>query len=235
MRVVVTRPEPGASATAARLVARGFEPVLLPLTQIRPLHPLLPAGPFDAAILTSANAIRSAGRELVEQVSAMPVFAVGDATAAAARKAGCVNVRVGEGDALSLARIVADLLPGPASVLYLAGRVRTPGLEAELGRLGHSITVVETYDAPPTVHSRDELRRLLTPAPDFCLVHSSRAAVLLVEIAGSDPARALLSATRVAAISRTVASALEPAFPGRVLVAESPDEASLLALLPNIA
>jgi uroporphyrinogen-III synthase len=235
LRVVVTRPEPGASATAARLAARGMEPVLLPLTQIRPLHPSLPAGPFDAAILTSANAIRSAGRELVEQVSTMPVFAVGDATAAAARKAGCVNVRVGEGDAVLLARLVADLLPAPASVLYLAGRLRTPGLEAALGRLGHRVKVVETYDAPPILRSQDELRRLLAPAPDFCLVHSGRAAELLVEIAGSDPAGTLLSTTRVAAISRPVAAALEPAFSSRVLVAESPDEASLLALLPNIA
>lgn len=235
MRVVVTRPEPGTSATAARLAARGMEPVLLPLTRIRPLHPSLPSGPFDAAILTSANAIRSAGRGLVEQVSTMPVFVVGDATAAAARKAGCGNVRVGEGDALSLARLVADLMPLPASILYLAGRLRTPGIEAELQRLGHHVAVVETYDAPPIVRSQEELRRLLAPAPDFCLVHSGRAAGLLVEIAGSDPAGALLSSTRVAAISRPVAAALEPAFPGRVLVAESPDEASLLALLPNIA
>ncbi len=32
-RVLVTRPEPGAARTAKRLVALGFEPVLLPLTQ----------------------------------------------------------------------------------------------------------------------------------------------------------------------------------------------------------
>ena len=33
-RVLVTRPEPGASRTAARLEADGFAPIVLPLTEI---------------------------------------------------------------------------------------------------------------------------------------------------------------------------------------------------------
>ncbi|TIX52492.1 MAG: uroporphyrinogen-III synthase, partial [Mesorhizobium sp.] len=33
VRVLVTRPEPGASRTAQRLLDQGFQPILLPLTE----------------------------------------------------------------------------------------------------------------------------------------------------------------------------------------------------------
>ncbi|RVD11473.1 uroporphyrinogen-III synthase, partial [Mesorhizobium sp. M7A.F.Ca.ET.027.02.1.1] len=37
LRVLVTRPEPGASRTAHRLEEAGFQPVLLPLTETKAL------------------------------------------------------------------------------------------------------------------------------------------------------------------------------------------------------
>ncbi len=44
-RVLVTRPEPGATRSAKKLGAMGFEPILLPLTEIRPL-PVAADEPF---------------------------------------------------------------------------------------------------------------------------------------------------------------------------------------------
>lgn len=84
--VLVTRPEPGASATARALAGRGFEPIVLPLTRTEPVA----CGPlgdqaYDALALTSANAIRHASVELTGRAAALPVYAVGEATAAAAR------------------------------------------------------------------------------------------------------------------------------------------------------
>ena len=65
MRVLVTRPEPGASRTAVKLRAMGFEPVLLPLSETKPLA--IPRDPIPesavAVAITSANAIRHAPEE----------------------------------------------------------------------------------------------------------------------------------------------------------------------------
>src|SRR5262245_13671221 len=94
LRVLVTRPEPGASRTARRLAEQGFEPVVLPLTEIRPL----PADHFpdsaniDAVAATSANAIRHAPRRLISTLTGKPVFAVGGGTARATRNAGFATV-----------------------------------------------------------------------------------------------------------------------------------------------
>ena len=58
-RLLVLRPEPGASATAGRARTLGLDPVLMPLFEIEPIAWTAPdpAG-FDALLLTSANAVR---------------------------------------------------------------------------------------------------------------------------------------------------------------------------------
>ena len=87
MRILVTRPQPGAAQTAAALCARGHEPIVAPLLQIEILAEVDPkAADWAAILLTSANAlpgiVKSAGRSAWR---GMPVFAVGDRTAQAAR------------------------------------------------------------------------------------------------------------------------------------------------------
>ena len=57
MRVLVTRPEPGASRTAARLSALGHEAVVVPLFAARRLAWEMPEA-FGAVAFTSANGVR---------------------------------------------------------------------------------------------------------------------------------------------------------------------------------
>ena len=73
--MLVTRPEPGASATAAQLVQLGFEPVVAPCLSIIPLSAKLPERPA-AIVITSAQAIAG----LPESFHKVPCFCVGDAT-----------------------------------------------------------------------------------------------------------------------------------------------------------
>ncbi|MBC7987264.1 MAG: uroporphyrinogen-III synthase, partial [Sphingomonadaceae bacterium] len=85
--LLIVRPEPGASATAQRARTRGWEPLVAPLFAIAPLAwaPRDPAA-FDALLLTSANAVSHGGKAL-GKYRELPVYAVGAATAAAARAA----------------------------------------------------------------------------------------------------------------------------------------------------
>ena len=58
-RVLVTRPQPSASRTAGLLEARGFQPILLPLTETVALTVEANAGNAIAVAVTSANAVRA--------------------------------------------------------------------------------------------------------------------------------------------------------------------------------
>jgi uroporphyrinogen-III synthase len=130
MRILVTRPREQGEATAARLAALGHEALVAPLLTIMPTSGSPPAGPCDALIVTSANAVPAlAGFE-----KARPVFAVGERTAAAVREAGFMNTRVAQGDGASLATVVANALAPGARLLHVAGRDRKPEPQASLTR-----------------------------------------------------------------------------------------------------
>ncbi len=121
VRVLVTRPEPGASRTARRLEDQGFQPLLLPLTRTQALPVDALPGDVAAVAITSANAIRHAPREIVAALAALPCHAVGARMAQAARAAGFLSVDEGPGTAEALADALAGSLSG-RSVVYLCGR-----------------------------------------------------------------------------------------------------------------
>ena len=87
MRVLLTRPRPDSEALAARLAAYGVD------TLIEPLLTIVPAGKEEpnlagvqALVVTSANGARALGRVRTRPDGpAFPVYAVGAASAAAAR------------------------------------------------------------------------------------------------------------------------------------------------------
>ena len=102
--VLVTRPEPGASDTAARVAALGFAPILAPVLRIRAIPAHLPAASAVAAVLvTSGNAIDA----LPPAYHSARLLTVGDATAARARAAGFGQIFSAAGDAEALAALVA--------------------------------------------------------------------------------------------------------------------------------
>lgn len=121
--VFVLRPEPGLTATLVAAHGLGIAARGMPLARIGPVAWKAPAEPFDAILIGSANAVRHGGREL-DKVRHLPVLAVGEATAQAAREAGFAVQRVGEGGLQGL----LDGLGGdtPLRLLRLAGETRLP-------------------------------------------------------------------------------------------------------------
>src|SRR3546814_14747857 len=100
--LIVTRPEPGNTATTRRARAMGFEVHAMPLFAARPVDWRAPAAQdFDALLLTSAFAAREAGPEIA-RLATLPVYAVGDATARAAEAAGLTVAMTGTADAQPL-------------------------------------------------------------------------------------------------------------------------------------
>ena len=94
MAVLVTRPQPDDEATAAALRGRGFEALLAPMLRFEPVafHDDTDAS-HGAVIVTSANALRGIAPHLAgSRLLQLPLFAVGEHTAAAARRAGMTTM-----------------------------------------------------------------------------------------------------------------------------------------------
>ena len=73
--VIVTRAEPGASETAARLKAGGYKPLLSPALVLEPLNTDLDLSGVTDLVFTSANGVREGNGnavDLAEQIIAAP-------------------------------------------------------------------------------------------------------------------------------------------------------------------
>ena len=169
IRIFIVRPEPGASETAARARALGLDPVCTPLFYAVPVA-WAPADPelYDAIMMTSANAARLGG-SLLPAYWHLPLFAVGEATAEAARVAGFSHIHSGEGDAEALLEVLRD--HGAGRVLHIAGEhhhvPNTPWI-----RIDRRIVYrVDPIEPPP----------MLSGAP-IILLHSPRAAARVAEL-----------------------------------------------------
>lgn len=228
MRVLVTRPEPGASRTARRLEALGYEPIVLPLSETRPVAvdlAMLPESPAAVA-LTSANAVRHAPRDVLRRLAALPCSVVGAATAEAAQTAGFTDIREGPGDADGLARIlIAERLSG--LVVYLCGRLRRPDFETTLVDSGIKIHAIETYD---TVALEPEHLPAAIGPGDAALLYSAVAAEAFAVLAARQEGVGLRRLPLLC-LSERIARPLRPRFDDNIAVAAKPDEASLLSLL----
>jgi uroporphyrinogen-III synthase len=206
--LAVLRPEPGNTATAARIEALGLTAIRLPLFETRPLA-WTPPDPdrFDALLLTSANAVRHGGEGLTA-LRHLPVIAVGEATARAARAAGLTVEAVGANDAAEAVRLSAG-----KRLLHLAGRDRVDvGVEA-----------IAVYAADPLA-----VASIAPLAGSVALLHSVRAAHRFAELVERDAVTGL----RIAALSRAVRDA-GPALPGAF--ADRPADTALVTLAARLA
>lgn len=163
-RILVLRERGEAERTAALLAARGHEPLLLPLHEIRPLGPEVPDGAWGGVLITSGYAVDWLAR--LFDLRNVPVLAVGEATAARLRKAGFGDVRVGSGEADGLlepaGRIFAETgLP----LLYIAGRVRRPTLENGLRDQRAAFHTIEVYDTIGLQPDAADIAASIGPVP----------------------------------------------------------------------
>ncbi|MCC7266281.1 MAG: uroporphyrinogen-III synthase [Caulobacteraceae bacterium] len=221
-KVWITRAQPGADATAARVAALGFQPVVAPLLEVRPLAPKIDLAGVAALAFTSANGVRAFAGLSADR--SLPVWAVGEATARTARDAGFQQVRAADGDVASLTQAI---LRGPPAgpLLHLCAREPAGDLVGALIAEGVQARRTVVYETTPTAVAEN---RDAAPVADIVLLHSPRAARLLAGLAsGGD-----LSGLRAACLSPAVAAALEGVVPA--VSAATPDEPALLDVLREL-
>lgn len=151
MQVLVTRPQPDAQATAARLDAAGHGAIIDPMLAVEAVEARLPAGAFDAVALTSVNGARLLGaRPELPALAGLPLYAVGRRTAAAA-PAAFGTVHVAGGDGAALAELLRAKLPRGTRLLYVAGEERAVDLGAALAGDGISTELFVIYRTVPAL------------------------------------------------------------------------------------
>ncbi len=233
--VLVTRPLPAATRTADRLRALGYLPIILPLTEIVPLNPAAPDGAFDAVVATSANALRHASGELLAPLLQLPCFTVGDATADAARARGFETVTTGDGDGEALADTIVEELRSAGSLLYLTGRVRSPGFERAVTLAGFHCAPLAIYDTISVSYTTDFwMKSLGSRSIDYCLLYSRMgSAVLSVSIEAAGLGH-VFDKTIFLCLSERIAESISGLKEPDIRVAGRPDKDALFDLLARV-
>ena len=231
-RVLVTRAEPGASATAAKLAALGHQPLLAPMLTIETVAADASLAGVQAVLFTSSNGARAFAR--ATRARELPVYCVGDATADAARAAGFASVFSADGDLNALVTLAAgSLRPNAGKLLHAAGADLAGDLAGALRMRGFDVDIRTYYRALTSPRLPDVVEKALSDsssAIDAVLFHSARAAAAFVTLAKQREGLARIDAL---CLSEAVAEPVRTMVWRRVLVAGQPQEQALLLLLPT--
>jgi uroporphyrinogen-III synthase len=235
MRVLVTRAHTDAERTARELAARGHEAVLAPVLRIARTDALPPPGPFDAILLTSANAVPALA-SLDPATAVAPVFTVGERTGSAAAAAGFHDVRSANGDASSLADLITRAMRPQGRLLHIAGVNRKPELESLLPGAGFALVTWVAYEALAADRLPEAGAQALRDGRlDAALHYSRRSTSVVLELIDRAALADEFKALAHVCLSPDTAAPLHANGAGLVRVAAFPDENALLTALDECA
>ena len=237
MRMLVTRPEPDASETAARLAALDILAIPCPLLTLEILTTSLPEPKgFAALAVTSANALRALeARGTLDAYRRLRVYAVGERTAAHAGELGFADVVSAGGSLADLAERLAHAgLSGP--VFYPTAREPSGDLAKSLAPYGVMVITAHTYAMNPV--SRLPERVVADLASDrigAVLLYSRRTAETFVRLVGDSLGRAARTRLGMLCLSENVAEPVVEAHFVRVGLADYPSEEAMMGLALSFA
>ena len=233
--VLITRPEPGLSATANQLDALGFQTIKMPLAQIEQISFLMPdLKAIDAILFTSQNAVAAFAVQNINVKNEISAFCVGSQTAKAAQILGFKIADIAP-DAKTLAATLITKLSPHSNLIYFCGVQRKPELETALTISGHNVTAIEVYRSQSLKPDQETLKMLAHhQSCHAVLLYAPSAAHALGQTLKEYPdLAAALTDSRALCLSKDVALALISDLREKSSVARKPNEQSLFALLIN--
>lgn len=230
-KILVTRPEPDAHSTAARLAGLGFEPVIAPMLQFELRTANLPSSEgLGGIIATSTNAIRALQEcNALAPLLPLKLFAVGERTAAAATDAGFENVVTTGHNAAELVEHLKNE-SGTAPLFYPhAGHVSLD-LAAALAPTGRLVLSAVVYDMVPALSLDDDIITGLGTRIPAVSLYSRRTAEIFCALVGGRLTLDQKRAVTLFALSQNVATPLLAERFARVCLADHPSEEAMQAL-----
>lgn len=231
-RLLVTRPGEDGRTLAALVETAGATAVIDPMLAIEPYPgPPLDLAGAQALLFTSANGVRAAAARTSER--SLPAFAVGDATARAARAAGFADVRSAGGAVDDLAALVArSCAPEAGRLVHAAGTAIAGDLGAALGASGFTVERLVLYVArPATTLAESTVRELYAGTIDAVLFFSPRTARSFARLVGQAGLDACLGTMDALCLSAAVAAEARTAPWRAIRVAGRPEQTALIDLL----
>ena len=227
--VIITRAQPGANETAARVSELGLTPLISPaLELVGDTSVAMPDDEgIDSYVFTSANGVRFFAR--CSNRRSKTAWCVGPATAAAARELGFVDVRESAGNAVDLAQFIATHhRPSPRPMLHVANAAAKGDLALALEGLGFATVFAPLYraDTAATLSSA-VVETLEAKVPALVLVHSAKGAAAFAQLAADLPTNHLSAV----AISVQAAQPLKEMGLTEVHIARAPNEDGLFTAL----
>ena len=231
-RLLLTRPRPESRALAAALEAHGIDSLIEPMLTIR----LDGGARFDPAgvqaiLLTSANGARALAAAGDQAAKRLPVLAVGQATAEAARRGGFKKVESANGDVADLAAFAAARLrPEAGRLVHVAGRVSAGCLAGRLRAAGFAAARVPLYEAVPARALSPPARRALEGRTlAGAALFSPRTAALLAKLVRETGLAPRVGTMTAFCLSDAVAAGAAALPWRRVAVADAPRQDALMA------
>ena len=173
--IIIIRPEPDASRDVAWLKRYQVPAIAVPVMQAEKLpFAVSDVGVLQAVVFTSRHAVAAiAASPAIGALRALPAYAVGLSTAAAARQAGFAGVITGHGGGNGLVPLlVADLKPHAGALLWPSATVIGFDMAASLDSFGFAVQRLPVYAMPAQTDVGSQL-------PDRLLTHSSAAVVAM--------------------------------------------------------
>src|SRR3981189_906609 len=184
-----------------------------------------------------AGGIAAAPGRAATGLLTLPMFAVGEHTAAAASGAGFTNVIAAEGDAAALRDLVVERaktkkLKKASPLLYLAGADLARDLAGELGEHGFTVVTQTIYKMVPAKHlPREVCEAFVAGEIEAVLHYSRRSARAFLDAVRAEGVEISALALPQCCISAAVAAVVRDAGASQVAVAASPDENALFEAL----
>jgi uroporphyrinogen-III synthase len=235
MQLLITRPPHDAKKTAGRLQAAGHETTVQSMMRIEfASQPVELIDPL-AILVTSGNAVRAMGRwPIMQDWRSRPVFAVGDWTATLARQTGFADIRIGPGNAPGLFQLVrASVNKKAGALLYPTSPGGADLLPRKLAEDGFSVFVLPAYRRLPVEELDGDVSVALAGgAIDGALFYSRQTAAIFADLARKKGIVDQFSGVKFYVLSEQIVEPLKSLNPAEIWIAESPNEQSMLDLIP---
>ncbi|MDH3738241.1 MAG: uroporphyrinogen-III synthase [Alphaproteobacteria bacterium] len=238
MRVLITRPRQDGAETARLLSELDIETVNAPVMEISDIAGAAQYLERDlegvqAILVTSANGVRSFARATARRD--LPVFAVGDASAAVASQSGFLHVTSAAGDVATLADLVRDrLTPEDGALFHATGNIIAGDLAGDLTSGGFTVRRGRLYRTRMVDMLPEAARHALNGGTiDAALFYSPRTAAHFAKLVAAAELESACRNMIAGCLSAAVAQALAALPFAEIRIAEKPEQTALIATLTS--
>ena len=222
-KIWVTQSLPRGRDSAIDYTDLGFEAIVSPVLVMESVVSIPPAPEVQTLLIfTSRNGV-SAFAEMT-QGRANPVICVGDATAELAKSVGFVKVSSAGGDAQDVVKLVLKSVPRSRPIRHCSGKHVQGRIVEQLTDAGYNIERIRYYAASPVAQTEIDIKEVT-----YVALYSPRGAASFVNLVTGKETGHLTTLS----ISPATDAALEPLSFKNRLIAEAPDQRSLLAALQS--